>query len=103
MSSLKMFCIKDLKAGYFLNPFFMRTPVEALRAFEQVANDTGNAISNYPHDHRLYEIANFDVERGVVSPHADHVDLGSAADVKRKPEGQLPMFPSGPKVPAVAG
>lgn len=91
MSKLNIFAAKDMKAGLFLQPNIQRSVSDALRSWEIVANEGESMISKFPHDYRLYHLAEFNDETGEIRVLTPPADLGSAGDVKRKPDAQLPF------------
>lgn len=80
-----LFAVKDMKAQLFAQPFAQRTKAEAMRAWDAVANGANSQISDYPNDFRLYCLASFNVETGVLDVYPRPEDMGSAADVKKAP------------------
>lgn len=80
---MKLFVVKDMKAKLYLKPFVERSTPSALRGWELCCNEPGEIFNKFPHDFRLYEIANFDEANGSLTPHDEPIDLGSAADILR--------------------
>lgn len=78
----KFYTIYDSKAGYYNRPFLVRTKGEALRLFQQAANDTTTSLGQYPEDYILFEIGTFDDLSGIIA-HENHISLGKAIDYKR--------------------
>lgn len=66
---MKMFSVFDSKAGYFMNPFPMRSNGEAIRAFETTCKDKNSQFNLYPADYTLHAIADFDSIKGTLSPY----------------------------------
>lgn len=91
MSKYNLFAAKDMKAGLFLQPNFQRSIPDAMRSWEVVANEGESMISKFPNDYRLYHLAEFNDETGQIKIISPPADLGSAADVKRKPDAELPL------------
>ena len=56
----KIFSVFDSKAELYLTPFFMKTKGEAVRGFEDVANDKNSAIGRHPEDYTLFELGEYD-------------------------------------------
>lgn len=82
----KLYSIYDSKAGIYYKPFVSRTKGEALRMFQQAANDSQTTIGQYPEDFVLFEIGSFDDTKGNVE-HQTHISLGKALDyVQRRHE-----------------
>jgi len=78
----KMYTIYDSKAGFYNRPFTARTKGEALRLFQQAANDKTTQIGEYPEDFILFEIGSFDDLTGNLA-HESHISLGKAIDYVR--------------------
>jgi len=87
---MKMITIKDMKAQTYMRPSFFPSIAEAVRGFQDIANNGDSMVSRYPNDFRLLHIGEFDSSTGAVIQ-IPETDLGSAADFKRRPEGQLPL------------
>jgi uncharacterized protein len=83
MQTLKMYSIRDQKAGAYHAPFYQKSHGEAERAFHQVANDPKSTINQYPTDFDLYYIGEFDDETGKVSALATPQHIMHAASLKR--------------------
>lgn len=60
----KVFCIRDSKMEIFGVPFFMAKVEGAIRAFNDLANDARSSINKHPEDYCLYEIGEYDDEKG---------------------------------------
>lgn len=89
---LKVYAVYDSKVGLYNQPFFQRSKGEALRGFQEVANNPESMICRHPADYTLFEIAEYDEEKGLLSPHNVHQNLGLALEFKREAPEQLPMF-----------
>lgn len=75
---LTMFAVRDRSADFHFPPFFMRSNVEAMRAFSQLIND--KARSGAPSEYELVSLAIFDDQQGLVEI-IPRVVLASGADV----------------------
>lgn len=86
MAKLKVFAVRDLKVGAFLQPLFMRTAGEALRGFEDAVNSTSaeNMIGKHPEDFSLYELGEYDEDLGRFTQPADPNPIGTAVEYKKK-------------------
>lgn len=101
MAKLKVFAVRDSKAEAYMNPFFMRSRGEALRAFVSGVNDPQTQLCKFPADFTLFEIGEFDEESGdLVMLPTGKVSLGLALEFKQAPSVQADMFnaPVGEKV-----
>ena len=88
MAKLKVYAVLDSKVGAFAQPFFMRTRGEALRGWEEVANDVQTQIGKYPSDFALMELAEYDEASGVFDNLVAPLNLGLASQFKR--DSQVP-------------
>lgn len=88
MAVLKMFTILDSKVEAFRSPFFCAHVGEAARMFERAANDKEIQIGQTPEDFSLFEVGEFDVATGVVTPIHPPKNHGLAVNY-RKPSGAL--------------
>lgn len=77
----KMFSVYDSKAQVFGTPFCFGTVGLALRAFTDLAKDPQSTVSRYPMDFCLFQVGEFDDNKGVVISVAPHVNLGLASSV----------------------
>lgn len=80
----KVFTVYDSKAEIYLNPFLMKNKAEALRAFIDIANDPTTQIGKHPEDFTLFEIGEFDYDRGEHCNHPAKISLGVALEFKIK-------------------
>jgi len=88
----KIFSVYDCKSELYLNPFFMSTKGEALRAFGDIANDPQSQIGKHPCDFSLMEIGSFDDAKGMVMPMLTPLSLGVAIEFKAQDKQmQLPI------------
>lgn len=90
---MKLFSVKDMKAGLFFPPNCSRSIPEAIRNFESVANKGDNLFSQYPNDFRLFHLADFNEETGAISILEHMSDLGAAADFIRPQSANTLPFP----------
>lgn len=61
---LKVFSVFDTKAELYRSPFYMNTVGEALRAFQDLANDPSSQVNKHPGDFQLVLIAEYDDATG---------------------------------------
>lgn len=82
---MKIFCLLDVKANHFLQPFPERSVVDALRGFETAVNDPDkrSTVAQYPDDFALCEIGEFDMATGVLHAHPNPINLGSGRTLVR--------------------
>lgn len=74
----KIFSVYDSKALLFQTPFTAPAAGVAIRAFEQAAQTEGNDFNKFAADFTLFEIGTFNVNDGIIMPHAAHINLGCA-------------------------
>lgn len=77
---LKIFAVYDSKVAAYMQPFFMRTTGEALRAWGTTAADTSTQFNKYPGDFSLFEIGSFNEETGEVKALPARINLGTALE-----------------------
>lgn len=68
MSTMKLFSIRDSKAGFFHPPRVLNTHAEAEREFQTLVNDDKTMVGLYPTDHDLYYLGEFDKMTGKITP-----------------------------------
>jgi len=79
-----MFAIYDTKAGYYKNPFMLRSKGEAIRGFTDLANDLNTEIGRHPEDFCLFVLGEFDSDKGEFKNRIAPESLGLALDYKNK-------------------
>lgn len=90
---LKMYTVYDSKVNAYLQPFFMKSNGEALRAWEESCNDNKTSFYKYPQDFTLFEIGIWDDSTGSTALHDAKFSLGTALEFKRieTQQSQLPL------------
>lgn len=78
---MKLFCVLDTKANFFMQPFPETSTIAALRGFDVAVNEGKSTFSKFPDDFCLMELAEFDQQTGELIPHATPQNLGSARTV----------------------
>ncbi len=79
MLCLKVFSIYDSKAESFLQPFFCPNRAVAVRSFTTAAQDARSDFHRYAGDYTLFEIGDFDLEKGAWVEYEAKVNLGLAS------------------------
>lgn len=81
---LKAFAIRDAKTKTFTPPMFLMHRAEAWRAFDQIVNDGQGQqlIQKYPADYSLYEVGEFNVDKGVLTSIDVHDLVAHGADIR---------------------
>lgn len=64
----RMYSVRDLAAGVYLQPFCSRSEKEAVRSFRDGVNQAGTPMFTTPDDFDLYEVGCFADDGGKVVP-----------------------------------
>lgn len=64
MSKMSVFSVFDKKAERFLQPFFMVSAGEAIRAFQDLCADQKTVMFRHPEDFKLVRLCEFDEKSG---------------------------------------
>lgn len=83
---LKVYSVYDVKTEAYLNPFYMKTRGEAVRAWGEVVNDPQTNFCKFPTDYVLYEIGEFDDAKGTIECYEPRIPIGTALEYKKQPE-----------------
>lgn len=81
--TLKIFTAYDSKVEAYLQPFFMRSRGEALRAWTELANNPEHLFAKHPADYTLFEVGEYDDTTGKLTPLTAYINLGTALEFKR--------------------
>lgn len=76
----KVFSVYDHKAAVYGTPFFMPNVAMAVRAFTDLVEDNRTMVSKHPEDFVLYQVGEFDDDRGVLNALDPKIDLGTASN-----------------------
>lgn len=92
---MKLFCfaVHDTKAEYFSAPFFTKSIGEALRGFEDEANNPQSQLNRHPMDFHLYLIGEMDQDTGMLTSQ-EPFHYGSANDYVQ-PQHPTPEITNG--------
>lgn len=66
----KLFTIRDAKVGVYRTVMYHVHVGDALRTFQEMANDPQCNIAKYPDDFSLYQVGEFDEDSGQIEPMA---------------------------------
>lgn len=80
---LKMFTVYDSQTEAYLPPFCCRSVGEAMRSFEDAANNKDSNICKYPAAFTLFEIGSYDDDKGEISVFEAKKSLALAVELKR--------------------
>lgn len=72
----KIFTVYDSKVEAYLQPFFMKSKGEAIRAFTEVCLDKNSNIAKYPHDFTLFELGSYDDSNATFNMYVTPISLG---------------------------
>lgn len=64
----KVYSVYDKKAMFFSSPIIVDYPVQAERAFAQEISNTNSQLHHYAEDYAMYQIGEFDEEKGTLIP-----------------------------------
>lgn len=81
---LKVFCVRDQKTEAYMQPFFMKTKGEAIRAWSDTVSDKQTQFNKHPEDFTLFEIGEYNDDNGILIPHQALVSLGNALEFKKE-------------------
>lgn len=83
MALLRIFGVYDSKAKAWLQPFFVKNKVDAIRAITNLVNEDKHNFNLYAADYVLFELAEFNEETGDIKSHPAKVNLGVLVEFKR--------------------
>lgn len=84
----KIFTIYDEKAHAYLPPFNLHTSDMAIRVFADCVNSPEHQFGKHPHDYTLFEIGNFDDQKGEIHKTRSQ-SLGNGVEFKNLPQPDL--------------
>jgi len=73
---LKVFTVYDSKTEAYLQPFCAITKASAIRAIIDSVNNPKSDFYKWPADYTLFEIGNYDDQKGSYEMNAAHINLG---------------------------
>lgn len=91
---LKIYTVYDSKVEAYLQPFYVRSKGEAIRAFTETVNDPQSLVGKHPADYTLFEIGEFDDQTAKIKSLAANISLGTAIEFLRSPDGTTMLPPS---------
>lgn len=80
----KVFAIFDSKVELFDKPNLCKSRGEAMRMFKDLVNESGNVINKHPEDFTLFELGEYDSEKGKLIAHPTPVSCGVAIEYKEQ-------------------
>lgn len=90
LAKLRVFATYDGKLSVFLTPFCFMHVGQALRAWDEVCMDGKSMMSKHPSDFVLYEIGEFDDDKGVITPHNPIRQIATALEVATRAKSNSP-------------
>lgn len=85
MAKLLVYAVYDSKVQTYAQPFHMRTKGEALRGWQEVANDPNTQIHKHAEDFSLMELGEYDEQTGQFTNLTAPLNLGLATQYKTQP------------------
>lgn len=79
----KIFTVYDSKLEAYMQPFFMSSKGQAIRAFTDTVNDPSTQFNKHPEDFTLFEIGEYDDQSGKVQNLPTANALGLALEYKK--------------------
>lgn len=79
----KIFTVYDSKLEAYMQPFFMSSKGQAIRAFTDTVNDPSTQFNKHPEDFTLFEIGEYDDQSGKVQNLPTPNALGLALEYKK--------------------
>ena len=80
---LSVFSTFDSKAKAWLQPFFVKTKMDAIRAITNLVNEDKHNFNLYAGDYVLFELGEFNEDTGDIKVHQSKVNLGVLIEFKR--------------------
>jgi len=77
---LKSFSIFDAKSNLFSQPFHTHNKATAQRSFAEDVNTEGTAPNKHPTDYSLFEIGEYDNEKGLMTSLMAPIQVGLAVE-----------------------
>lgn len=86
---MKIFCMFDIKANAFIQPFAETSTIAALRGFEVAVNEGKSTFNRFPDDFALMELAEFDQQSGKLTVLDPPLSLGTARTVLKPSQAEV--------------
>ena len=90
---LKIFAVYDAAVGAYLQPFFMQSKGQAIRAWQDTINDPKTQFHAHPSDFTLFELGAYDDEGGIFENLPTKLPLGTALELLTRLQERLPTIP----------
>jgi len=73
---MKVYSIYDSKVEAYMQPFFMQTKGQAIRALTDSLMDEKSQYAKHPQDFTLFELSDYDDSEGKFIPHPSPKSVG---------------------------
>jgi len=93
MSKLKVFTVYDSAVGAYMQPFFMQSAGQAIRAMSDTLQSTEHQFSKHPADFTLFEIGTYDEETGKLFSLPAYINLGTCLELQARISPPSPAAP----------
>lgn len=80
---LKVFTVYDSKIEAYMQPFYMQSKGQAIRAWSDTIQDEKTQFNKHPEDFTLFEIADYDEKSGKFENYLAPISLGTALELKQ--------------------
>lgn len=84
---LKVFAVFDSAVGAYMQPFFMQSKGQAIRAWQDTINDEKTQFHAHPSDFTLFELGEYDDQDGAFTNLPAKLSLGTALELLSKAPG----------------
>lgn len=81
---MKVLAVYDEKVKAYIEPWYARTTAAAIRSFESAVNDPKTQLSQHPSDFTLFEIGEWDDDKGEIQMYEAKKSLGLAQEFKHQ-------------------
>lgn len=95
---LKMYCLRDMKAGMSAAPFVAENDIVVSRLLRETLRQGDSMMAKYPEDFQIHHIGDWDPDSGFLTPLEGARNLGSVSDLAPPPAEQS-VSPVTPPVP----
>jgi len=79
---IQIFTVYDSKAEAYLQPFYMATKGQAVRAFTDMANDPNHSFYKHPEDYTLFHLGQYEDARASFHLQKTPAPIGKAIEFK---------------------
>lgn len=77
---MNLYVVYDSKADVYQSLMTFRNKGQAIRGFAQGVNDPNTQLNQNPQDFTLFEIAEWDEDKGFIKPHDAKINCGLASE-----------------------